>query len=172
MKTSRMTHLALLTAMALILTLVESALPPLAPIPGIKLGLANIITLIALYFMTPADAFVIMLVRILLASLFAGQAMSMMYSLVGGLFCFAAMFLTKKLLSERFVILTSMVGAIFHNVGQILIAYLLTKTTGIFLYFPILLLSGLITGLFTGLCAFYASKPLSVLLKNISTRPK
>ncbi|MBQ7358500.1 MAG: Gx transporter family protein [Lachnospiraceae bacterium] len=160
MKTSRMTHLALLTAMALILTLVESALPPLAPIPGIKLGLANIITLIALYFMTPADAFVIMLVRILLASLFAGQAMSMMYSFAGGLFCFAAMLLTKKLLSERFIILTSMVGAIFHNVGQILIAYLLTKTTGIFLYFPILLLSGLITGLFTGLCAFYASKPL------------
>ena len=69
MKTSRMTKLALLTAVALILSLVESALPPLAPIPGIKLGLANIITLTALYYMTPADAFIVLLMRILQAQM-------------------------------------------------------------------------------------------------------
>lgn len=158
MKTSRMTKLALLTAVALILSLVESALPPLAPIPGIKLGLANIITLTALYYMTPADAFIVLLMRILLSALFAGQAMSMMYSLIGGLFCFVACLACKKFLSARYIVLASMVGAIFHNVGQILMAYILTQTVGIFLYFPTLLLSGLLTGLFTGLCAFYMHK--------------
>lgn len=158
MKTSRLTTLALLTAIALILSLVESSLPPLAPIPGIKLGLANIITLLVLYYRTPLDAFVVLLVRILLSSLFAGQAMSMMYSLTGGLFCFLACYACKKLLFSKYIVLGSMVGAVFHNIGQILMAYLLTSTIGVFLYFPILLISGLITGLFTGLCAFYARK--------------
>ncbi len=172
MKTSRMTKLALLIAVALILSLVESALPPLAPIPGIKLGLANIITLTALYFMTPADAFIVLLVRILLASLFAGQVMSMMYSLAGGLFCFLACYVCNRFLSSHYLVLTSMVGAIFHNIGQILVAYLLTQTVGVFLYFPVLLISGLVTGLFTGLCAFYVSKPLFRILGSPSTRPK
>ena len=161
MEASRLTTLALLTALALILSLVESALPPLAPIPGIKLGLANIITLLALYLMAPSDALLILLVRILLASLFAGQAMSFLYSLAGGLLCFVAALASKKLLAAHFIVLTGMISAIFHNIGQILVAYLLTQTAGVFLYFPILLISGLITGLFTGLCAFFAQKYLS-----------
>ena len=158
MKTQRLTKLALFTALALILSLVESALPPLAPIPGIKLGLANVVTLILLHIAAPIDALCVLLARILLAGLFAGQAMSLLYSLTGGLFCFLAMWLIKWLLSGRYIVLTSMTGGIFHNVGQILVAYLVTQTTGIFLYFPVLLISGLVAGAFTGLCAHYARR--------------
>lgn len=161
MKTKRLTKLSLFTTIALVLSLIEYALPPLAPIPGIKLGLANVITLILLDFATPTDAFFVLLARILLASVFAGQAMSLLYSLFGGILCFLAMWFLNWLLQKKYIILTSMIGAIFHNIGQILIAFLLTQTAGIFFYLPILLLSGIVTGLFTGLCAFFAHKSLS-----------
>lgn len=161
MKTKRLTKLSMFTVLALILSLVESALPPLAPIPGIKLGLANVVTLFVLYLAAPIDALCVLLARILLAGLFAGQAMSLLYSLTGGILCFLAMWFMKWLLSGRSIILTSMTGALFHNLGQILVAYLLTQTTGIFFYLPILSVSGLITGAFTGLCAHYAYKYLA-----------
>lgn len=161
MKISRLTTLALFTTIALILSLVETALPPLAPIPGIKLGLANVVTLLLLYLAAPQNALFVLLARILLASLFAGQAMSLLYSLTGGIFCFLAMWLCKYFLNKKYIVLTSMVGGIFHNAGQILVAYLLTQTTGVLLYFPILLISGLIAGAFTGLCAHYARKYLA-----------
>ena len=90
--------LALFTTLALILFAVESALPAPIPIPGIKLGLANIITLILLHNTSPGDAFTVLLMRILLASFFFGQALSLFYSLVGGMLCFLAMLLVHKIL--------------------------------------------------------------------------
>lgn len=161
MKTKKIVSLALFTALALILSLIESAFPPLAPIPGIKLGLANIITLVVLLNYTGRDAFLVLLVRVILSSLFTGQAVYFLYSLSGALLCFAAMWLVNKLLQKHFVFLTSIVGSIFHNTGQVLMAILLTKTLGIAAYLPILLVSGILTGLFTGLCAFYSQKYLS-----------
>ena len=85
--TKKLTTLSLLSAIALALYAVESALPPIVPIPGIKLGLANIITLVVLWKYYAKDAFFVLLVRILLAPLFFGQAISLLYSLAGGLLC-------------------------------------------------------------------------------------
>ena len=166
MKTKKLVSLALFTALALILSLVEGTLPPLAPIPGIKLGLANIITLILLLNYTPADTFFVLLARILLSAMFAGQAMSLLYSLTGGLFCFVSMWVVNKLLKQHYIFLTSIIGSCFHNIGQIVIASLLTESLSVIAYLPILLVSGILTGLFTGLCAFYSQRCLKSLLSK------
>ncbi len=169
MKTKKLVSLALFTALALILSLVESMLPPLAPIPGIKLGLANIITLIILLNFTPSDAFLTLLVRVLLSSFFAGQAIYLLYSLAGAFFCFLSMWFVNRLLQKHFIFLTSMVGSCFHNIGQILMALLLTRTVGVLSYLPVLLVSGMITGLFTGLCTYYAQRYLSPAINKLNS---
>lgn len=151
--TRKITALSLLATMALALYAVESALPPIVPIPGIKLGLANIITLVVLWKYSARDAFSVLLVRILLATMFFGQAISLLYSLSGGLLCLLAMLLVKQLLHGHYLFLASMTGAVFHNLGQIAIAFLLTGVPAVLVYLPFLLLSGLVTGLFIGLCA-------------------
>ena len=125
--TKKLTTLSLLSAIALALYAVESALPPIVPIPGIKLGLANIITLVVLWKYSARDAFFVLLVRILLASLFFGQAISLLYSLSGGLLCLLAMVFVQRLLHGHYLFLASMTGAVFHNLGQIGVAFLLTS---------------------------------------------
>ena len=83
----RIVLLSLFTAIALVLSLVDSALPPLLPVPGVRLGLANVVTLILLFTVRPRDAFLVLILRIILSSIFAGQGMSFLYSLAGGLLC-------------------------------------------------------------------------------------
>ncbi len=156
MSTRKLTTLALYTALAMAIFAIECAIPPLVPIPGIKLGLANIITLVILQLYSPKDAFLVLLVRILLSSLLFGQAMSLLYSLVGGIACFLAMILINKLLQKHFLPLTSVIGAICHNLGQLFIAYLLTAVPGVLSYLPFLLLSAVVTGAFTGFCARFS----------------
>ena len=151
--TKKLTTLSLLSAIALALYAVESALPPIVPIPGIKLGLANIITLVVLWKYSARDAFFVLLVRILLASLFFGQAIRLLYSLSGGLLCLLAMVFVQRLLHGHYLFLASMTGAVFHNLGQIGVAFLLTSVPAVLVYLPFLMLSGLVTGLFIGLCA-------------------
>lgn len=152
-KTHKLTTLALLSTISLALYAVESMLPPFVPIPGIKLGLANIITLVVLWKYSAKDAILVLLVRILLATMFFGQFMSLLYSLTGGVFCLLAMIFVKKLLHGHYLFLASMTGAVFHNLGQIAVAFLLTSVPAVLVYLPFLLLSGLLTGLFIGLCA-------------------
>lgn len=165
MNIKKLTTLALFTALALIIFTIESAIPPLVPIPGIKLGLANIITLVLLHSYSAKDAFFVLLMRILLSCFFFGQAVSFLYSLAGGLLCFAAMVLIHRLLQGHFLYLTSMVGAVFHNLGQLAVAFFITAVPGVLIYLPFLLISGLLTGLFTGLCAHFMLRyllPLTV----------
>ncbi len=164
MSIRKLTTLALYTTLALIIFAVESTIPPLVPIPGIKLGLANIITLVILRTYSPKDTLFVLITRILLSTLLFGQAISLLYSLAGGLFCFGAMWLVNKLLQKHYLYLTSVVGAIFHNLGQLLVAYLLTEVPGVLGYLPFLLLSAIATGLFTGLCAHFS---LKYLLKHL-----
>ena len=156
MNTKKLVQPALFTTLALILSLAEGSLPPLAPIPGIKLGLANVVTLYCLQLFSPVQTFCMLLSRILLASLFTGQAISLLYSLCGGMLCFLCMWCTNRLLGGHYVPLTSVVGGITHNTGQILTAWLITSTPGVLTYLPVLLISGLVTGLFTGLCAHFS----------------
>jgi heptaprenyl diphosphate synthase len=92
--------------------------------------------------------------------------MSFAYSLCGGLLCFAMMWLVNRLLRGRFVYLTSVVGAIFHNIGQILVAVVVTQSLSVLLYLPILMISGIITGIFTGLCTHFAYRRLQNILEQ------
>ena len=156
MNVKKLTRLAMLTTIALIIFMVEAQIPPPIPIPGIKLGLANIITLLVLHLYNARDAALVLLARVLLSALLFGQAMSLLYSLCGGLLCFAAMALASRLLHRRFPELTSILGGIFHNIGQILAALLITAVPGVLVYLPYLLISGIVTGFFTGLCTRFA----------------
>ena len=152
MKINKITTLAMFTTLALIIFTIENAIPALLPIPGIKLGLANIITLAVLHNYGTKDALIVLLMRIFLATFFYGQALSLLYSLAGGLLCIIAMSLIHKMLQGHFLFLISIVGALFHNIGQLFVAYLITEVPGVLVYLPFLLLSGILTGLFTGLC--------------------
>ena len=149
----RITRDALLLTAALVIYLLEAQLPPLAPLPGVKLGLANIITVYAMFRVGAKDALAILLLRVLLGSLFGGNWMAFAYSLAGGIFCYAAMLLLRKVLTEKQIWVASAVGAIFHNIGQILVAMALFRTAAVAVYFPVLVASGVVTGVFTGLCA-------------------
>ena len=160
MPLKKLTTLSVFTVMALTIFVIESAIPLPVAIPGIKLGLSNIITLILLLNYNPLDALTVLLARIILASVFSGQALSLLYSVCGGIFCFVAMYLINRFLSGRFIFITSIFGALFHNGGQLLVAYFITRTVGIAVYLPFLVISGIITGLFTGLCAHYSQKYL------------
>lgn len=168
MSTKKMTRLALFTTIALIIFTVESALPALAPIPGIKLGLANIITLVVLRHFGAKDALIVLIMRILLASFFFGQALSLLYSLVGGICCLLIMYLINKLLAGQYLYLTSIAGAIAHNLGQLSVAFHITQVKGVITYLPFLLISGILTGLFTGLCAHFASRYIKSLFNNFN----
>lgn len=172
MNIKKLTTLAMFTTLALIIFTVESAIPPIVPIPGIKLGLANIITLILLHNFSPKDTLMVLLMRILLASFFFGQAVSLLYSLAGGLLCFVAMLLVHKLLQGHFLVLVSIIGAIFHNLGQLSVAFLITEVPGVLVYLPFLMLSAIATGLFTGLCAHFTQRFLMPAIAGSQSFPK
>ena len=143
----------MLTGVALIIFIVEAQIPPLTSIPGIKMGLANIITVFAVFAVGPVDAAAILASRVLLGSMFAGSLSTLMYSAAGGALCLLAMLALRRVLSMRQIWVASVIGAAAHNVGQIAVAIAVTGTVGLLAYLPVLLMSGMLAGLFTGLCA-------------------
>lgn len=149
----RLTELSLLTAAALIIFIIELQIPSPFVIPGIKLGLSNIITVYAVYRYRAFEAFSVLIVRILLGSIFSGNLTALIYSLSGGLLCFLGMLVFKRFIDERHLWISSVFGAVLHNTGQIAAALLLLQTTQILMYYPFLLLAGCLSGAFTGLCA-------------------
>lgn len=159
----RLTADAVLTAIALTIFTVELYLPPLTPIPGVKIGLANIVTVFAIFALSPLDAGLILFSRILLGAMFSGQLTAVMYSMVGGVLCFVSMLAMRKIVTNRQIWVASIIGAISHNIGQIAVAVLITGTWAIAAYLPVLMISGVVAGLFTGLCAQFivnrADKP-------------
>lgn len=161
----KLTTLALLTTISLTIFIIELRIPSIIPIPGIKLGLANIITVYAIYHFKVSEVSMIILVRIFLGSIFSGNLMSITFSLMGSFFCLIIMIILCKHLSKNFMYLTSAIGAIFHNLGQIVIAILIMNTLAPLAYLPILILSGIITGLFTGICAQLLTKRLANMKK-------
>jgi heptaprenyl diphosphate synthase len=164
--TRRITLLALLTAIALTIFMVEAQLPVLVPIQGVKLGLANIVTVYAVFILGPADALLILVARVFLGAVFSGQMMTLLYSMGGGLLAWLAMVVLRKLLSQKEIWLCSPVAAVFHNLGQLLVAAGVMRTWAVMAYFPYLLLSGVITGLFTGLCAQFLIGRLKKIQKD------
>lgn len=147
--------LAMFTTMSLVIFVLEAQIPVPIPIPGMKLGLANIITLFVLQKYRVRDALAVLMMRILLGSLFTGTLVSCFYSLSGGLLCLAGMALLCHFLHQKSLWFISVCGAILHNIGQVLAAMLVMQTTQVIWYLPFLLLSGCVTGLFTGLAATF-----------------
>ena len=153
MSVRRLTRLAVLTALALALHVIEAQIPPIVPIPGIKPGLANIVTVWALIALGPLDAALILLARILLGSLFAGSVTALIYSLAGGALCFIVSLALRRFVSEKQLWALGAVGAIAHNIGKLSAASLILKSAAIWSYAPLLLVSAVATGLFTGSAA-------------------
>lgn len=153
MKTKKMILTAILTAMALAAFTIEAAIPPLTPIYGIKLGIANVFTLFALYALGTRYAAAVLFMRIFLGSIFAGQLVSFIYSFTGGVLSFLLMILLKKFFPLNRLWVLSVLCAITHNIGQLVAAVFITGTIQILFYMPVLIAAGIIAGAFTGLCA-------------------
>ena len=151
----KLTLLSVLTAAALILSYAESVLPPIFPtVPGIRVGLPNIVIIFVLYRMDVRSAISVSLVRIVIASLLFGSPVSFIYSLAGAFLSLTVMALLKKM-NILSTVGVSVAGGIFHNLGQILAAMLLLQTVQIGYYFLILAITGTISGLFIGLCGAF-----------------
>lgn len=155
MSAKKITTLALLTAIALIIFVIEAQLPPIVPIPGVKLGLANIVSLFALFWLGKKEAFIILIVRIFLGTIFTGQGLSLMYSLSGGLFALFVIILFFNTFSIKALYIPSIIAGICHNLAQLTCAILITSSWALLVYLPIFIISGTVTGLFTGLAAQY-----------------
>ena len=150
--TKKLTISALLVALAMILSYVEVLIPFNFGIPGIKLGLANLVVVVALYLLNARQALMISVVRILLVSFTFGNMAALLYSITGGLLSFAVMVLCRRIkgLSTMSV---SVAGGISHNIGQILVAVFVVKNLNLLFYLPVLMIAGIITGLLIGLVA-------------------
>ncbi len=148
-KVKKIVLISAFSAIALIIFMVESLVPPLVAIPGVKLGLSNAVILTSMYILGKREAFIIMLIKILLGNFFTGQAVSLIYSLAGGIACFLAMLIFKGLLNKNQIWAVSVFGAIAHNTAQIITAYLILSTSLLY-YWLVLMCSSVITGVFTG----------------------
>ena len=154
MKVQKMALLGVLTAAAIVIAILESFIPSVG-IPGVKLGLANIVILIILYELGIWEAAVVNLLRVLLVSLVRGTFLSMgfLMSLTGCVFSLGIMILFYLLIKKFSIIGVSVIGSIFHVTGQILIAMIFLGSAYIFLYLPIIAISAIITGVFVGIVA-------------------
>lgn len=147
-----MTTDALFVSLSLILFTVEGLMPPLMLPPGAKFGLANVVTVAALYMLSKVDASIILSARIFLAGVFAGSPSTILFSACGGLLSLAAMILLRR--TEKFsVVGVSAAGGFFHNVGQICAASFVMSSEKFFLYLPALGTCGLVVGALNGLLA-------------------
>ncbi|MCL2627576.1 MAG: Gx transporter family protein [Oscillospiraceae bacterium] len=161
MAIKKLTLMSILTAVALIIFMVEAQIPIPIPVPGVKLGLANAVILFALFFerketdikLTKVDAFAILLCRILLGALFTGRLVAFAYSLTGGLLAFTVQVVLKRFVTKKQIWVCGAAGAVFHNIGQIAAAVIITGTPSIALYLPMLIIAGIVTGVVTGLIA-------------------
>lgn len=158
-KTQKIVIISLLVAQALVLHLVERMIPFNFGIPGAKLGLANIITLVSLYLFGFKETLTVVILRTLMANLLGGNVSGFLFSISGGLLSFFIMYLLKKSARDKIsVIGLSIVGAVFHNIGQILMAAFVIHNLNIIIYLPALLISAVATGLFVGITVNYILK--------------
>ena len=185
MTVKKLTLMAMLTAIALVVFVIEAQIPLPVPVPGAKLGLANSVTLFALFYtfppsqgqgvgsqylhpdskrrhaLTVSNVLLILICRIILGAMFTGRVVSFIYSLVGGLLSFSAMAAARKAVTEKQVWACGALGAVFHNVGQIIAAIFITGAPSIIAYLPALIIIGILTGVVTGLAAQFTVTRLS-----------
>ena len=153
MNTRKLTTLSLLCAIALTIFMVEAQIPALVPIPGIKLGLANIVTVFTVFAIGAKEAALVLAVRIFLGAVFAGNFSTIFYSAAGGALAIGVTISSRKFLTKKQLWVAGVLGAIAHSVGQMGMAVALTGTPGLAVYLPVMIVVSIITGCFTGLCA-------------------
>ena len=149
---SKVAYFGVFTTLALIFSYVETLIPIQFGIPGVKLGLANLIIVIALYRMKLSEAYLLSIVRVLLAGFIFGNYFSIIYSLAGGLLSLTVMALLRKK-GGFSVIGVSIAGGVFHNIGQLIIASVIVETFSVMYYVRVLLIAGLVTGLLIGIAS-------------------
>ena len=152
MKSSKVAFLGMFAAFAMILSFIESQIPSFVAIPGIKLGLPNIAIIIILYKFGTKEAITVSIVRVLLTSLLFGSILSMLYSIAGAVLSLTAMVLLKKI-NKLSTVTVSVVGGVCHNTGQITVACLVTETAQLLYYLPVLIISGVVSGVIIGMIA-------------------
>ena len=165
MKTKRIAQLGLLTAIALTIFMIEAQIPAVIPIPGVKLGLSNIVTVFAVFTLGPWDGVAVLACRIFLGAVFAGNFSTILYSAAGGFLSILVTMGLRKVLKENQIWAAGCLGAIAHSVGQMIAAIAITRTPGLLIYLPVLVIISIFTGLFTGFCA-------QLLIKRGGTRWK
>ncbi len=145
----RITTIALFSALSIIFGYIESLFPIPIAIPGIKLGLSNIVLLLAVYRLSKADTYFLMFIKVFVTSLLFAGLNTLFYSLLGGIFSISAMLLIKKLPFS--IIGVSIIGAVFHNIGQITAASIVLQSFSALYYLPILMVAGVIVGIIIGI---------------------
>ena len=168
MKTRKLTTLSMLTAIALTIFMVEAQIPPLTPIPGIKMGLSNIVTVFIVFAIGPKEAAAVLFVRVFLGAVFAGNFSTIFYSAAGGALAIGVTIVLRKLLTQKQLWVAGVMGAIAHSVGQMAMAITITQTVGLVSYLPVMIICSIITGLFTGFCAQFLLDRGKDLWKTIS----
>lgn len=151
--TKRIVRGGLLTCIALIIFVVEMQIPLPVSVPGMKLGLANIVTVYAVYVLSVKETALILTARLILGAVFSGNISALIFSASGGFMCLTAMLILSRFFDKKHIWLCSMFGAVFHNLGQVIAAAAVTGTLSVFAYLPLLTIFGCIAGLFTGICA-------------------
>lgn len=163
-KTKRLTALALGVALAMILSFVESQIPPLSAVPGVKIGLSNIVTVVLLYSLGWRAAGAVSLVRVLLSALLFGNAVALIYSLSGAALSFFTMLLAKRLLPFG-TVGVSVIGGVMHNAGQVIAAIFVMESIGIAYYLIPLLVSGTVAGVLVGIASGIVASRVAKFIK-------
>lgn len=158
----QITTMGMLVALAMVLGFVETLIPINLGIPGMKLGLANIVVVIALFLFDVKTAVVVSILRIILIAMTFGNMSMMFYSIAGASLSLLSMIVISKIKSFS-LISVSIVGGIMHNVGQIICAAFVVRTNGVFTYLPVLMIAGLVSGALIGIVAGL----ISVRLTNV-----
>lgn len=166
-----MVFIALIVAQALVLHVLEGMIPVPIGVPGAKLGLANIFTIISLYILGFKSTILVVVLRVALSTMFGGSLSSFLFSLSGGLLSLIAMTLVKNILKDKVSIIgVSGAGAVSHNIGQLLVASFIVGNLRVLLYLPVLTFIGIGTGIFIGVAANFIIGHMSKMktIKEIS----
>ena len=161
MRSQKVAFLGIFTALAMILSNIDTLIPSFVAIPGIKLGLANIAVIVILYKIGWKEAFAVSIIRVILSSLLFTTVLSMLYSLAGAILSLFAMILLKKIKLSTITI--SVIGGVCHNIGQIAVAIFMTETAELVYYLPVLLITGTISGILIGLVGAITVKKMEKL---------
>ena len=153
MKTKKLVLLGLLSAIALTIFMLEAQLPPVLSLPGVKIGLANIVTVFTVFLLGPKEGIAVLTVRVFLGAVFAGNFSTIFYSGAGGACAIVVTILLKKVLKLNQLFVAGALGAVAHSIGQMIVAVLITSTPGLIAYLPVMIAVSIVTGTFTGLCA-------------------